>query len=75
MNEWISVKDRLPDDWSHIIVCNANANIYDYDTGVSEATYAPCVKGCCDSRFETKGIEYIHNDDVTHWMPLPEPPK
>lgn len=75
MNEWISVEDRLPEDWSHIIVCNVNANIDDCETGVSEATYAPCGKGCCDSRFETKGLEYINHDNVTHWMLLPELPR
>lgn len=73
--KWISVKDRMPDEWDHIIVCNKNADIDDYKCGISEAVFAPCGKGCCEAKFEAKGLEHIDHYDVTHWMPLPEPPK
>ena len=50
VNEWISVKDRLPDkDGEHILVCYSDGWICDQFTPV--------------------------DDGVTHWMPLPQPPK
>lgn len=50
MQEWISVKDRLPvKNGEHILVC--------YDDGWVCDQYTPVDGG------------------VTHWMPLPQPPK
>jgi hypothetical protein len=48
---------------------------YDIDTDV--ATYNPYEGGYIDNCWNTyndwdEGQQYIH---VTHWMPLPEPPK
>lgn len=60
--EWISVKDRLPDRKEDVYLC------------------------CIDS-LAFPGTQYIrilkfygdgtwgHGGNVTHWMPLPEPPK
>ena len=68
-NEWISVKDRLPDskskyEWISIPVIIA-----------MDITTMP-VLGCFYSLSEgfhtDEGLEY---DNVTHWMPLPKPPK
>lgn len=58
--EWISVQERLPKECTHIIVC-------DEDGAVGEAL---CYK---EGRFEWIDSEEIAF--VTHWMPLPEPPK
>ena len=64
MNEWVSVKDRLPESGKRylvqIIEPNFQAKVIDifrYESGV----------------WKYEGIP-IHAD-VTHWMPLPEPPK
>ena len=72
MNEWISVEDRLPNRDCKVIV------------------YAQKVKGGLvrKERFVTTAVFYMtiidkHYFDfqgngtgiVTHWMPLPEPPK
>ena len=59
-SEWISVDERLPNNATHIIVC-------DKDGMVGEAYYFK------DGRFEWIADELIAF--VTHWMPLPEPPK
>lgn len=70
-NSWISVKDRLPErsseiDWCSLYVLVASAlgpgiGHYDYDQECW--IYSPCGKmECTDNR-------------VTHWMPIPEPPK
>lgn len=59
-SEWISVEERLPEKYTYIIVC-------DEDGTVGEAF---CYK--------EGGFEWMHiqeNAFVTHWMPLPEPPK
>lgn len=71
---WISVKDKLPGEWDHVLICDVSVETDDYEIGVTEATFAPCGKGCCEPRFESKGLEYISHEDVTHWMPLPKPP-
>lgn len=59
---WISVKDRLPEFDVEVLVCLNNPY------SVFTAEY---YKG----EFDLLG--YIGNgkDSVTHWMPLPEPPK
>lgn len=67
MNEWISVKDRLPEaDGDYLVYLVANnmpknkSIITLYYTNLS------------------KRFVYYDNDNlftVTHWMPLPEPPK
>lgn len=70
MSEWISVKDRLPEDDREVLA------YYGFDNG----------DGYCGIRFpgvltylafdtqphwqhESSGLR------VTHWMPLPEPPE
>ena len=65
--EWISVKDRLPERLKEVLIC-----FDDYGRkSVSVATY----------RDYFYGKEWLSNmvslsvDCVTHWMPLPEPPK
>ena len=70
--EWISVKDRLPDDEKEVLCwyLSGDGNCY-HTIGVclqetygnvwsTEADRDECGYGC---------------EKVTHWMPLPEPPK
>ena len=71
---WISVKDKLPEEWGRVLICDVNDDVGEYKIGVTEATFTPCGKGCCEPRFESKGLEHISHEDVTHWMPLPKPP-
>ena len=63
MTEWISIKDRMPGPWQYVLV-------------------AIRVNG--ESRFEVGHLSDKGNwivglcmitGYVTHWMPLPEPPK
>ena len=75
VQEWISVKDRLPDSNGQYIVtacdegCSAGEGIW-YDTVVVIAEY---YDGSW-TWFEG-GSEYDLSGIVTHWMPLPEPPE
>lgn len=73
--QWISVKDRLPDVAGMYIVtacdewCSHGEGIW-YDTVVVVAEYS----GSCWN-WNDNGIDCDIDDLVTHWMPLPEPPK
>lgn len=59
--EWISVKDRLPEKNSIVLVCMDNGKY----------------KVVLTSHLSSNGewISYDKNRKVTHWMPFPEPPK
>lgn len=62
MPEWISVKDRLPEPFKPVIVCRL------------------CKKGCVVEQGEKDIGDWwkvygTRTKAVTHWMPLPEPPK
>ena len=72
MSDWISVKDRLPE--------GANGNV------ISETVIAYTVEDDAVVGWNHNNIWYLilpendyvtehENDYVTHWMPLPEPPK
>ena len=81
VQEWISVKDRLPEeDGSYLVVINyfgnhqsinvrsfakAGETVNEYDlAGEKNVWY----------RYDSE-YGYISTDSVTHWMPLPNPPK
>lgn len=64
MSEWISVKDRMP-ELDRVIAGTKVAYVLVFN---DEA--ATCLL--------LNGKWYFNNDEVicvTHWMPLPEPPK
>ena len=64
VQEWISVKDRLPEDDSDVLAYSRNGE----EGRIYPANYA---KGMWfDCIFTTPAT-----DTTTHWMPLPEPPK
>lgn len=62
MSEWISVKDRLPEGYKDVLVCFENSSGYHVDI-----------------TFYSDKLDYGEGwyltADITHWMPLPEPPK
>ena len=64
VQEWIPVKDRLPEIGRSVIAYNAPAKC------AAEAMY----KG--EGRFlQFRWSARLQEHEVTHWMPLPEPPK
>ena len=64
IKRWIPVTERLPDVGDRCL-CNVKSFAFPGSYYISILMYDKCgfVEGC------------IYTDDVTHWMPLPEPPK
>lgn len=59
---WISVKDRLPKGYRDVLVRYKNASGYRID-----------ITFYCDK--SEYGSGWYLPANITHWMPLPEPPK
>lgn len=59
MNNWISVKDRLPKENDRVLTYSPN--MASSDIGGISIQWG----WCCKTKV----------NDITHWMPLPEPPK
>ncbi|OOF50706.1 hypothetical protein BKK52_00735 [Rodentibacter trehalosifermentans] len=64
-NGWISVIDRLPEEGVDVIVYS------DYAKAVFVA-WLSCEDNTC---FTDENGDYGLIDEITHWQPLPEPPK
>ena len=81
VQEWISVKDRLPEnDGSYLVTINS----FGGRKHINVRWFAK--DGEAVNEYELAGQEnvwyyydsewgYISIDSVTHWMPLPKPPK
>ena len=65
VQEWISVKDKVPKNSGHYLVVHRNK--HDGSTSTAIAAYVKCKIG------EWWSNDYVF--DVTHWMSLPQPPK
>lgn len=75
VQEWISVDDRLPKTDGIYIVCDCrlNGNPWIHTAGFMKASSSWC---------ELHGVyyddgygRYREQDKITHWMPMPHPPK
>ncbi len=67
MGEWISVKDRLPENGAHVLVyCHD-------DPYTTIASYCETEGYGCFREIPI-GHGYIYYHDVSHWQPLPAPP-
>ena len=70
MTEWISVKDRLPKKHEWVLVhIESNFDTKKFHVGylMTKNFMIGARPGDCDGEQETS--------EVTHWMPLPKPPK
>ena len=65
VQEWISVDDRVPKNSGHYIVVHRNK--HNGSTSIAIEAYIKCRVG------EWWSNDYVY--DVTHWIPLPKPPK
>lgn len=68
--EWISVNDRLPEDMKEIMFWG---RCKDYHKDTPNSAFIGVLKDSDNTMtWHSLGYEVLN---VTHWMPLPEPPK
>lgn len=66
VEQWISVENRFPNDGERV-------NVYTVDKRVLEMTFDKCRERW--NRMDVYGLGLFGQYYVTHWQPLPEPPK
>ena len=79
MMEWISIEERLPDNSEPVLINVFEFNqssvqlgyLYKGNWFASEGDYIEA-EGGWDGAVINSTLE---NENVTHWMPLPDPPK
>jgi len=78
MGEWISVDEMMPNDWQYVVAadigdgCIYSAFVCHYSSGC----FNPDTGGLQASNYDGGAVIYADsNTPITHWMPLPEPPK
>lgn len=62
VQEWISVKDRLPENVKEGLLIALRWGAVD-------------IGWCEDGRWGSEFVDEYEDGEVTHWMPLPKPPK
>lgn len=63
LNDWINVKDRLPEDDNFVLVCNSE------DKEIIIANY----RG--NNAWDSYAYGWLPDNVVTHWQPLPKLPE
>ena len=74
-SKWISVKDRLPEKITNkvIVLCkNGYRGFGHYENYKGKQTWYNLES---DKPFTDWDLEDCESYEVTHWMPLPQPPK
>ena len=71
VNQWISCKDKMPEDYIFVLF------VYVSENGVKSVHYGyhQTLKGLGSSWAKPIGGWQYCDDDITHWQPIPEPPK
>ena len=62
VQEWISVKDRLPESGKEGVLIGLRWGEVD-------------IGWCEDDRWRSEFVNEYEDGEVTHWMPIPQPPK
>ena len=70
MNEWISVEDRMPINTDNILAFNGYGGVGEYDI-MYYTVHSKIHKWAFYYDYD-RSEEIV---EITHWMPLPEPPK
>ena len=75
VQEWIPVDDRLPETDGIYIVCDCRLN---WNPWIHTAGFRKASSSWCELHgiyYDDRYGRYSEQDKITHWMPLPEPPK
>lgn len=82
MGEWISVNERLPNNNQRVLATNNNEIELCFYRGDNKRVnqyndwYIGWFAGDSGGTFSSEPYSYDkYISNVTHWMPLPEPPK
>lgn len=62
--KWINVKDRLPDEFSNVLICGSDMTVLFSVFFNNEFNLPSMIKG-----------DFVVAKKMTLWKPLPEPPK
>ena len=80
VQEWVPVTERLPEDSGYYLVVHQNK--YNGSISIAFEMYIKCKIGewwesefACDITKQFLWATRLQEQEVTHWMPLPEPPK
>ena len=69
--EWISIKERWPTERTHVLTVDKQGTcLVDYAFYLHERPDKTCI-----SRLIWAKKSDRQQNSITHWMPLPEPPK
>lgn len=69
--EWISVKDKLPPKGEEMVL----AVVHGYREGTVPMSAVGMARHTSEDGWILEEFPKLNNIRVTHWMPLPEPPK
>ena len=75
MSDWISVKDRMPESGSTVLVLRNDRYLYN---GSEFRNLIIQTAICCNDDYKSKifvSDNKYYLPHVTHWMPLPQPPE
>lgn len=79
MTEWISVKDKLPEeyDWVLVTYVDSKNHLLKYVPSVGSIRngFWTIKESLADPAVKCRDFEKECNVIVTHWMPLPYPPR
>lgn len=83
MAEWISVNDRFPEDGQDVLLIAHGWKTDNGDVYIGKLKPVPADDGSGNfwglarpwCEWSISGWSYFRIPEVTHWMPLPEPPK
>ena len=67
-NGWISVKDRLPENEQYVLLWT-KTGVMTYAQYLNDEPHRPWIT------YDEDGSIRVWDNVVTHWLPLPEPPK